>query len=70
MGVRDRADPGGFIGILDSQPHSVEPSPGGYLAMGVEVPFRAEHIIDIADPPQDYVEWQQGQRPDRTWVRD
>jgi hypothetical protein len=59
----------GFIGILDNRPDSTEPSPNAYLDIGVEVPFRPEHIIDIADPPQDYVTWQRSQPPSQTWPR-
>ena len=59
-----------YIGILDNPPTSVEPSDDVYLCFGVEIPFRAEHIIDIADPPSDYSHWQLSQPPERTWPRD
>src|SRR5678815_806389 len=45
-----------YIGILDSQPATIEPSDGVYLRFGAEIPFGPEHVIDIADPPEDYVE--------------
>ena len=58
-----------YIGILENQPACLEPAENVYLRMGAEVPFLAEHVIDIADPPADYVEWQLGQEPDRRWPR-
>lgn len=59
-----------FIGILENQPACLEPADNVYLCMGAEVPFSAEHVIDIADPPTDYVAWQLGQEPERHWPRD
>ena len=57
-----------YIGILDSQPASIDPKEENiYLGFGVEVPFKAEHIIDINRPPDDYIEWQLGQEPERRW---
>jgi hypothetical protein len=59
-----------FIGILENQPASLVPSEGVYLCMGAEVPFLAEHVIDILSPPADFVEWQLGQEPARRWPRE
>jgi hypothetical protein len=59
----------GYIGILDNQPGSIEPDDGGHLILGAEVPFRAEHVIDVATPPEDYVVWQRSQPPLRLWPR-
>ena len=58
-----------YIGILDSQPASLEPSDDNYLCFGAEIPFMAEHVIDINRPPEDYIEWQLNQKPERTWYR-
>lgn len=58
-----------YIGILDNQPACLERSDEVYLQFGAEVPFRAEHVIDIGQPPPEYVEWQLGQPPDRVWPR-
>ena len=58
-----------YIGILDNEPATVEPGEGVYLCFGAEVPFRAEHVAGIGDPPTDYVEWQLGQVPERRWPR-
>lgn len=59
-----------YIGILDNQPVSFEPTANTYLCFGAEIPFLPEHVIDIADPPQDYVDWQLSQPPERKWPRD
>ena len=59
--------PDGFIGILDNKPASFDPADDVYLRFGCEVPFAAEHVIDIADPPQGYVDWQLGQPPEQIW---
>ena len=58
-----------YIGILDSQPASFEPSETAYLCFGAEIPFQAEHVIDINRPPDEYIEWQLGQEPERLWYR-
>jgi hypothetical protein len=58
-----------YIGILDNQPASVEPSEDVYLCFGAEIPFLSKHVSDIAEPPQEYVEWQLGQPPERKWPR-
>ncbi|TDN38462.1 hypothetical protein E4631_02790 [Hymenobacter sp. UV11] len=58
-----------YIGILDNQPACSNFEDNVYLCMGAEVPFLAEHVIDIDDPPQDYVDWQLGQKPERVWPR-
>lgn len=58
-----------YIGILENQPACFDPREDFYLRMGAEIPFSAEHVIDIADPPADYVEWQLGQEPERRWPR-
>ncbi|MDA8019563.1 MAG: hypothetical protein MPN21_19135 [Thermoanaerobaculia bacterium] len=58
---------GFYIGILDNQPASIEPSDDVYLRFGAEVPFAARHIIEIADPPADYSAWQLEQPPEVRW---
>jgi hypothetical protein len=67
--VSERQD-GYYIGLLDNQPASFEPSDDVYLCFGAEIPFSPEHVIDIADPPQEYVAWQLSQKPERIWPRD
>ncbi|MDF5149474.1 hypothetical protein P3648_25405, partial [Vibrio parahaemolyticus] len=59
-----------FIDILDFQPCCVEVNEESvYLGFGVEIPFSLEHIIDIDRPPQDYIDWQLGQKPEKVWYR-
>jgi len=58
-----------YIGILDNQPATFDPSDEVYLCFGAEIPFLAEHVIDIANPPQDHVQWQLSQAPERQWPR-
>ena len=59
-----------FIGILDSQPSCMRPDDVAYLRFGAEILFAPEHVIEIAQPPQSYVEWQLSQPPERSWPRD
>jgi hypothetical protein len=59
-----------YIGILDDQPASVEQNDKTYLCFGAEIPFLPEHIIDLAQPPEDYVNWQLSQPPARKWSRE
>lgn len=58
-----------YIGILDNQPQLIEVTDDVYLRFGAEIPFLPEHVIDIADPPQEYAEWQLSQQPERRWPR-
>jgi hypothetical protein len=60
-----------YIGILDSQPKCIDKDQDGvYLGFGVEIPFSSEHVIDIDRPPEDYIEWQLDEPPERIWPRD
>jgi hypothetical protein len=59
-----------YIGILDFQPVCIEKGQADiYLCFGAEIPFSPEHVVDIDRPPEDYIEWQLGQRPERIWNR-
>jgi hypothetical protein len=59
-----------YIGILDFQPACIEKGQEDiYLCFGAEIPFSHEHVIDIDRPPEDYIEWQLGQKPERIWHR-
>ena len=40
-----------------------------YLCFGAEVCFSSEHVIEIARPPKEYIEWQLGLPPERLWPR-
>jgi hypothetical protein len=59
-----------YIGILDNQPISVERSEDVYLCSGAEIPFKAEHVADIVNLPEEHVKWQLAQIPERIWKRD
>jgi hypothetical protein len=59
-----------YVGILDNQPVRLERSDAVYLRFGAEVPFQAEHVIAIGQPPAEYVEWQLRQPPERVWPRE
>lgn len=59
-----------YLGILDFQPACIEKEDDDfYLKFGAEIPFSHEHIIDIDRPPEDYIEWQLGQKPEIIWHR-
>jgi hypothetical protein len=57
-----------YVGILDNEP-ALEPAENVYLRKGAEIPFRAEHVADIADPPDDYAAERLATRPSRRWPR-
>lgn len=58
-----------YIRILDNQPASVGPNDRAYLCFGAEIPFGPEHVVDIGEPPPEYVAWQLGQKAERIWPR-
>lgn len=60
---------GTYIGILDNQPACLNFEDDVYLCMGAELPFLAEQVIGIENPPQEYVDWQLSQKPERIWPR-
>jgi hypothetical protein len=58
-----------YIGILDNQPTCSNFEDDVYLCLGAEVPFLAEHVIDIDTPPQEHSDWQLSLNPKRIWLR-
>jgi hypothetical protein len=60
----------GYLGILTNQPAGIEPTDAFYLQERSEIPFRAEHVIDIDDPPPDFVAEVLTAGPRRSWPRD
>jgi hypothetical protein len=50
---------GCYRGVLDNQPVSIE---AGHLDEGTELLFRPEHVIDIDQPPDDYLRQKYGDR--------
>jgi hypothetical protein len=59
-----------YIGVLDNQPACMSFEDGFYLCFGVEVPFSAQHVIDIGNPPQEYVDWQLSLPLEGVWPRE
>jgi len=60
---------GGYIGLLNNQPASFEPSDEIYLCFGAEIPFKAEHVVDITQLSEAYIQWQLGLPSERKWPR-
>ena len=58
-----------YIGVLDNDPATYEATDATYLVAGAEVPFRAEHVIDIARPTQAQDVPEYAIRPTRIWPR-
>jgi hypothetical protein len=59
-----------YLGILDNEPALVEGGGDWHLVRGAEIPFRAEHIIDIEDPPPGYAAERLAEPPARRWPPD
>jgi hypothetical protein len=57
-----------YLGVLVDEP-SLDPSDDVYLREGAEIPFLPEHIIDIDDPPDDFVAQVFAREPTRRWPR-
>lgn len=58
-----------YIGLLTNRPACLEPEGQAYLLPYSEVPFRAEHVIDIDRPPDDYVRIVFREPPEAVWPR-
>lgn len=58
---------GRYLGVLDSDPQLLEPSERTYLRRGAEIAFDAEHVIDVGNPPPDYVAEHLGSRQPQRW---
>jgi hypothetical protein len=67
--IVSECQPDYYIGILDHQPASFSSTDDEYLIFGAEIPFRAEHIIEILYPPEKYYKWQLSLKPERIWPR-
>ena len=52
--VTGRRD-GYYVGLLDNSPALVDGDDDFHLVRGAEIPFGPEHVIDIQDPPADYL---------------
>jgi hypothetical protein len=58
-----------YIGILDSPPTCIDPESDFYLWPGSEIPFKAEHVIEIDTPPEEYRDLLIHSEPEKTWPR-
>lgn len=56
-----------YLGVLSNQPATIVATDDAYLVRGAEVPFGPEHVIDIDDPPAEYVEEITRTSPARLW---
>ncbi len=64
--VRERLN-NQYFGLLDNEPDAIEENDEFWL--GTEVPFRAEHVIDILPADKDSIDLAAGP-PRRAWPRD
>jgi hypothetical protein len=58
-----------YVGKLDNQPGGIDAADDVYLVRGAEVPFGPDHVIDIAEPPAEYIQDLHDAPPTRTWPR-
>lgn len=60
--VRDR-----YLGLLLDQPQLFEPEDYPYLRPAVEVPFEAQHVIEVMDLPAAVQQAMFSEPPERLW---
>lgn len=58
-----------YIGRLINKPATLDESAVFYLKLDVEVPFLAEHVIDIDQPPEAYLKALFSEKPKNVWTR-
>jgi hypothetical protein len=58
-----------YIGRLINKPAIVDETEEFYLKLDVEVPFLPEHVIDIDQPPEDYLKALFSEEPRSVWSR-
>lgn len=63
--IRERLD-GTYLGVLDNAPDAIEQNDA--LWLGTELPFRAEHVIDVIPRDQDSIDLA-SRPPRRAWPR-
>jgi len=56
----------GYLGLLTSKPQLLEPSEV-YLCAAAEIYFEPEHVIQIDQPPEDFVRLMFSEPPTRYW---
>ena len=64
--VRERVGPN-YFGLLDNEPDAIDEN--DELWLGTELPFRAEHVIDIQPADQESIDFA-AREPRRAWPRD
>ena len=57
-----------YVGPLLSQPQLFEPEDNGYLEPAAEVPFMAEHVIDVQDLPEQVQRAMFSEPPTKRWT--
>ena len=66
--VSDTAAPY-FIGRLTNKPVCIDENADFYLKQDVEVPFLAEHVVDIDQPPEIFLSALFSENPKNVWPR-
>lgn len=66
--VAERSPPF-YVGRLISQPSCVVPEDEFYLSFNSEVPFQSIHVIDIQEPPAEFLAIVFGSEPTNVWPR-
>ncbi len=56
-----------YIGLLLDQPQLFEPEDYPYLRPAVEVPFEAQHVIEVSDLPRRVQRIMFSEPPERRW---
>lgn len=56
-----------YMGMLTSKPQLLEPGDNVYLAAGAEVFFGPEHVIEVDQPPDDFIRLMFSEPPTREW---
>lgn len=59
-----------YLGILSNEPATFWPRDGFHLRLGAEIPFRAEHVIDIDYPAPELTAKALADGPSIMWPRD
>ena len=58
-----------YIGRLINKPATVDETEEFYLSLGAEVPFLPEHVIDIDQPPEEFLKTLFSEKPRNVWPR-
>jgi hypothetical protein len=58
-----------YIGRLINKPATIDEDEGFYLKLDVEVPFLPEHVINIDQPPEEFLKSLFSEEPKGVWPR-